>query len=381
MARFVGKITTILAAAALTACVTGQKPPSAPALGLADIAARLPPETGDRDGWARDLAAALKAIDKAPTAERVCASVAVIEQESRFHADPAVPGLPRLVRAELERRLAPLGPLAGPALHVLLAGSAPGETASFGQRLDRVRSEHDLDRLYRDVAAVYQDGYPGPFALASGLSRLLGHGALEDLNPITTVGAMQVKVDYARKLPEMRDLEVSDVRESLYTRKGGVRAGVARLLDYPAGYDDVVYRFADYNAGAYTSRNAAFQAMLAELTGQPLALDGDLLAYQPNGEPQSADSKTLHALLTFGRQHGDWDWRIRHEARAEKSADFEATAIYREVRDAWEKQTGKKASYARLPEITVSSPKMPRPRTTAWFAESVKRHYDACRAR
>jgi hypothetical protein len=93
---------------------------------------------------------------------------------------------------------------------------------------------------------------------------------------------MQVKVDFAKKLNP--DLSDESVRELLYTRGGGVRTGTARLIGYAASYDDVVYRFADYNAGVYASRNAAFQQMLEDLTGIALDNDGDLLIYNKNGE-------------------------------------------------------------------------------------------------
>ena len=69
------------------------------------------------------------------------------------------------------------------------------------------------------------------------------------------------------------------VRDELYTRHGGMYYGVLQLLGYETGYDRKIYRFADFNAGRYSSRNAAFQKQIAVLSGQPLASDGDLLLY------------------------------------------------------------------------------------------------------
>lgn len=333
----------------------------------------------ERDAWAEAIVTAIRLTDKAPTAERVCAVVAVIGQESGFRADPAVADLPRIVRDGLKERLAPLGLLAGPALDAVLEEKAPGTDATFAARIARLKTERDLDRLFRDIAATYRSELPGTLALASAITMVLGKGSLEDLNPVTTAGSMQVKVSFARALGKDEGIDDDDVRELLYTRDGGVRFGTARLIGYPASYDDVLYRFADYNAGVYASRNAAFQSMLADVTGHALVTDGDLLAYDEDGGTKDIETNSLRALLAFGADHDLSAWTVKRDAKKEKSEDFESTASWRAVRAAWEAKSRKTAPYARLPDVALSSPKLSRPRTTAWFATSVKKRYDLCR--
>lgn len=339
---------------ALAACARRPPAPSAPSLDEHGVTELVGRKAVDRAGWANDIVAAIRLADKEPTAERACAVIAVIEQESGYQTDPVVPNLPRIVMTALEDKLSPLGPLAKPTLNAVL-------DRPMRERIASLRTERDLDRLFRDTIAA---------RLPSVVTSVVG---IDEMNPVTTAGAMQVQVAFARRLSGMRD---ADVRETLYTRAGGVRFGTARLLGYDARYDDVVHRFADYNAGEYASRNAAFQEQLGQLVGTTLALDGDLLNYQ---DPKR--SKTLQAALAFGATHGLDDDDVRDDIAREKSLDFEDTELWSAVRDAWQRRTGRAAPYARIPDVTLSSPKLSRTLTTAWFADSVKRRYVACRQR
>src|SRR5688572_7614059 len=82
-------------AAVLAGCASAPEAPRAPearpmspAEARTFIARALPQGVADRAGWATDIYAAFSAMEIPPTAENVCAVVAITDQESNFRADP-----------------------------------------------------------------------------------------------------------------------------------------------------------------------------------------------------------------------------------------------------------------------------------------------------
>lgn len=114
----------------------------------ADIEALAPPEVARRSAWAVDLQPVLSGLHIGPTPERVCAVVPVVEQGSSFNADPPVPGLARVARAEIDRRADHAG---GPSVAVKLAlqlRASDGRT--YVDRLASVKTERELSEIFGD---------------------------------------------------------------------------------------------------------------------------------------------------------------------------------------------------------------------------------------
>jgi hypothetical protein len=352
-----------------------------PRLEPSDIARLIDRRVKDREAWAQAVSQALRASALPADPPSVCAVLAIIGQESGFQEDPVVPGLARLVEARLDHYRSKLGPLGRPLFAHLLEGHAPGDPHSFEDRLKKVRTERDLDRVFRDLLAFYENGHPAAFEAATLAGKLFDLESLAELNPITTAGPMQVSVRFAEGWAREHGQKSEEVREALYTRQGGVLYGTARLFGHQAGYGKMIFRFADYNAGVYTSRNAALQAQLSTLLGTPLARDGDLLRYQKDGRPSDDDSRTMQALRSFRERFapGLSEDQLRDDVLLEKTSGFEATATWKALTAAFTARLGH-AEYAILPDVILESPKMTRKLSTAWFAESVDRRHQSCLA-
>ena len=361
---------------------TGPWQPPAP-LTAAEIAVLIPVQVRDRGGWSEAIANALAANQVPLDRTSACAVIAIIAQESGFEADPAVPGLAAIAAARIDRYKAKLGPFGDPLFDRMLSGRAPDDARSFRERLARLRTERDADVLFRDLLAYYEVNHPALFAAAEWAGKLTDLDGLGALNPITTAGSMQVSVRFAEEWAlarKGRTATPGSVRDALYTRPGGVYYGTARLLAYPVPYDRMLFRFADYNAGLYTSRNAALQAQLSRLSGRKLTLDGDLLSYDRSGKPNDEESESERAVQAFAQRYAPQlsARAIRRDLLGEKTIDFEGTETYRAIKAVAAQKWGDAAAYATLPQVAVTSPKLKGTRSTAWFAQSVDRRYQAC---
>jgi hypothetical protein len=351
-----------LGSAGLSGCGLLDRGPT-PEQVRAELMQRMPAHVPDREGWARDIQAAFAAQRLVPTSAHLCAVIAVVEQESGFQADPSVPGLPRIARKAIDERAALLR-VPTFVVDAALAMRAP-DGRTYAERLDALRTEGQLSALFEEMTA----------RLPLGSGRLFAR-----LNPVHTAGPMQVGIAFAqahaRGYPY--PLDGSSIRHEVFTRRGGLYFGTRHLLGYPVAYPKLLYRFADYNAGWYASRNAAFQYAVSVASGRSLARDGDLL--RP-GASMEAPGATEAALRTLGPALGMDAAAIRRALGQAASPRFDQGSLYRQVYALAEHKAGKPLPRALLPDIDLHSPKINRRLSTAWFAQRVDARWKQCMAR
>lgn len=274
-----------------------------PTLDADQIKQLLPPRINERSAWAKDIFDITEQLDIPQTKENICSIVAVADQESNFVADPQVAGLGEKAVKEVEDRLdekfkdklgdAIGGTLAGYFQEVLK--NQPSPDNNYLSQMRRVKTERQLDELYREIFSYMSKHYH--VSALTGAAKLVGQDFAEKLNPVTTLGSMQVHIGYAKE-HKRQSGNIAALRSDLYSRYGGLYYGIHRLMMYPADYNKAIYRFADYNSGMYSSRNAAFQSMLNALTNTKLDLDGDLLLYTKDGSIRSTISQSERELTS-----------------------------------------------------------------------------------
>ena len=345
----------------LVACATApRQQPSGPSPTQvrAEIVQRMPAHVPDRADWAADIQTAFAVQHINPNAENICAVLAVTAQESGYHANPRISNLPRIARREILRR--------AKAHHIpeflvdaaLNIHSPDGRT--YSDRLQLVRTERELSSIYEDLVA----------------SVPLGKRLFADFNPVQTGGPMQVNIAFAEARADSYPYPVpGSIRDEVFSRRGGLYFGIMHLLGYQTPYTRKVHRFADYNAGQYASRNAAFQNAVSIATRIPLARDGDLLT---PGAPLDRPGETERALRKLGGSLGLDARSIRKALRRSDRLDFGDTALYARIYALADARAGKRLPRAMLPGIQLESPKITRKLTTAWFAQRVDERYRQC---
>ncbi len=335
--------------------------PMSAAEGRALVARFIPSRISDREGWAADIYGPFASLRLEPSPANICAVIAVIEQESGYQSDPAVPNLGKAARLEIDA----LRERAGiPKLAVTAALALPSSDGrSYDQRIEDVRTERELSELFEEIIGRVP----------------LGTRLLAERNPVRTGGPMQVSIAYARTRSESYPYPVGTIRHEVFTRRGGLFFGTAHLLDYSASYDDLIYRYADFNAGHYASRNAAFQQALSQVSGKALDLDGDVLRYE-DGAPAKAPSVTELAARSIGQRLRLDDGEIRNDLERAREARFGETRLYQRVFELADRGA-KPAARAVLPRIELKSSKFTRKLTTEWFARRVADRQRACLAR
>jgi hypothetical protein len=356
------RLRLLSAAAILAGCASAPPatPPISPADSRALIEHALPQSLNDRGGWRNDIYAAFSVLTVQPSRENVCAVVSVIQQESNFQVDPVIPGLGAIAAKEIDSR-ATRAHVPLMIVHGLLdLKSTDGRT--YAERIDRARTEKTLSDIYEDFIAAVP----------------LGRTLFDDKNPIRTRGPMQVNVAFAEQFAAAAPYPYPVTRslaDELFTRRGSIYFGVAHLLDYRAPYDDYLFRFADYNAGQYASRNAAFQHAVTVASGIALDTDG---ALTPRAEVDAAPGATELALRALAARLRLSDAAIHAALGKARTQSFETSALYVRVFELADQATGRAVQRALLPSISLRGPKIQRHLTTEWYARRVDQRFQRC---
>jgi uncharacterized protein DUF1615 len=192
----------------------------------------------------------------------------------------------------------------------------------------------------------------------------MGQRLFSGWNPVRTGGPMQVSIEFAERHAQSRPYPYpvdGSIRREVFTRRGGLYFGITHLLDYPASYDQALYRFADLNAGEYASRNAAFRNAISIASGVPLVPNGDLVRHDGSKQPGSTESaaRVLAERLDMSFS------ATRSDLEEGDGKALDQTTLYRRVFAMAEKAEGRRLPRALTPQIELHSPKITRKLTTA----------------
>jgi hypothetical protein len=342
------------------ASTSSPAPPTVrPDQALATIDAALPRSVHDRAGWTADIYAAFSLQSIEPTRENICAAVAVIEQESNFRVDPVVPGLAAIAWREIDSRAEHAGVPPFIVHGALQLRSPTGMT--YSERIDAARTEKDLSDIFEDFIGAVP----------------MGRTLFGEHDPVRTRGPMQVNVAFAEQYAAVRPypypVKVS-IADEVFSRRGSLYFGIGHLLGYEPHYDQYLYRFADFNAGQFASRNAAFQRALSRVSGLHVLADGALLPHMEEATPGETElaARALKRRLDLG------DSDIHDALQQSKKSSFEHSVLYRGVFALADRLQASPAPRAAVPRIVLRGPKLSRNLSTDWYARRVNQRFGLC---
>jgi hypothetical protein len=281
--------------------------------------------------WTNSIVQAMVKVGIPPTQENIALALVLLHRESRMDVDPAMS-----VQATYERKKKKYVEKAQ-----VIPGGGQFVDWYFGlyqPQIDNAQSETEVQSALGEIYAPYEL----PFKVISHLSPspTLDEKIAEFQKTLrlNTVGALQVNPQMAIQLQEKYGAEVdwNEAKKWLYTPEGNFQTGFAILFTSLEEYEElgvprknaVRFAFSDYNGGIYSARNAGFQVMLSDLTGEKLTPDGDLLSYDHDGVSWPV-SQTERAVQTA---FPDLDETSIHEQLLrEKGPDFDQTKLYKRV--------------------------------------------------
>lgn len=140
----------------------------------------LPPRVNDRQSWAQDIFDIMQQLSIPKSKENVCSIVAVVDQESNFVADPAVPGLGEKAVQEINTRLkekfeAKLGETIGGTIAGYFEDvlkNQPSPENNYMSQMRKVKTERELDLLYREIFDYMSKHYH--VSALTGAAKLVG---------------------------------------------------------------------------------------------------------------------------------------------------------------------------------------------------------------
>jgi len=301
--------------------------------------------------WASTIIESMEKREMPLDEEHVSLVTAVISVESSISADPKIGSMEETIQRKIEKLES------GGFVDRGKAGLARSFYADNKAKLDAITTERELEKFIDSFSRF-------------GPTRFF----LESFRP-ETLGSMQLDVDTAIDLAWEYDetgYDDNEMRDILYDMEGGVYYGVLYLKEIVDAYttdkderlneENVKFIAADYQAGPYTSRNAALQKQLNELTGSNLALDGKI------------GPKTVKVINDFLEGRGRKEFINKNIISLSKGEGLESLQAYNFIKETYREEYDE-PEYAMIPSITSDSVKFKSSFTTEYHAKKVYDEY------